>query len=94
MKILKIVTFLLFPILTLNAQADDSFKFEQGFKVGLFLGESSGISFERTINEKNSIEVSFGINELFIAAKQSEKYSHYFYYSYDQIYSSSVNWIH
>jgi len=95
MKILKIVTFLLFPILALNAQSEDSFKFEKGFKVGLFLGESSGLSFERTVSEHNSIELSFGINELFIDDNQLEKYSSSFlYYYYGQIYSSSLNWIH
>jgi hypothetical protein len=64
MKILKIVTFLLFPILSLNAQSEDVFKFEKGFKVGLFIGESTGLSFERTVSEHNSIEFSVGINEL------------------------------
>ena len=95
MKILKIVTFLLFPILSLNAQSEDVFKFEKGFKVGLFIGESTGLSFERTVSERNSIEFSVGINELFIDDKHPEKYaSGYLYYYYGQIYSSSLNWIH
>jgi|TARA_B110000902_G_C13989610_1_gene468310 hypothetical protein len=95
MKILKIVTFLLFPILSLNAQSEDVFKFEKGFKVGLFIGESTGLSFERTVSEHNSIEFSVGINELFIDDKHPEKYaSGYLYYYYGQIYSSSLNWIH
>ena len=95
MKILKIVTFLLFPILSLNAQSEDVFKFEKGFKVGLFIGESTGLSFERTVSEHNSIEFSVGINELFIDDKHPEQYaSGYLYYYYGQIYSSSLNWIH